>query len=237
MQQARVKNNFTHDNHLAADPVIDITIYTDPLCCWSWAFEPQLEEVKTALASSARWTYRMGGLIPTWKNFHDDVNNVSRPVQMGPVWMHAGQIANMPIYHQIWMKDPPASSYPACIAVKSVQLQSAEAGITYLQLLRNACMRMGENIAKESVLFEVAAGLSSTYDIFDMEKFRADYAGETARNAFREDLDLVRKYNINRFPTLIVKAGEKAIMISGYRLQEEVLAAIRQITPKENTGQ
>ncbi len=111
-----------------ADQEIEVTIYTDPLCCWSWAFEPQLQQLKSALTGKASWHYRMGGLIPSWKNFHDEVNSVTRPVQLGPVWMHAGQIANMPINHLVWMKDPPASSYPARIDVKCAQLQAAALG-------------------------------------------------------------------------------------------------------------
>jgi putative protein-disulfide isomerase len=231
VHQPGIKSQFKKDNHSAADPVIDITIYTDPLCCWSWAFEPQLEKIKAALSQRAIWTYRMGGLIPTWKNFHDEVNSVTRPVQMGPVWMHAGQVANMPIHHQIWMQDPPSSSYPACIAVKAVQLQSPEAGTLYLKMLRNACMVNGENIAKEDVLFRIAKALKDIFTSLDLDQFQKDYHGDAARDEFREDLDLVRKYNINRFPTLIVKAGVKAIMIPGYRQHEEVLNAIQQITP------
>jgi predicted DsbA family dithiol-disulfide isomerase len=231
VQPAKAENKSSDNKHALADPPVDITIYTDPLCCWSWAFEPELAQIKTTLSSGATWQYRMGGLIPTWKNFHDEVNSVSRPVQMGPVWMHAGQVTNRPIYHQIWMKDPPASSYPSCIAVKSVQLQSAEAANYYLLLLREACMGNGENIARETVLYRIAATISDSYKNFDFGKFKSDYEGEAAKEAFREDLDLVRKYNINRFPTLIIKAGGNAIMISGYRPHQEILAAIQHIAP------
>src|SRR5436190_8530475 len=107
------------------DAAIEITIFTDPLCCWSWAFEPQLQHLKMILAGQAEWQYRMAGLLPSWNNFQDNVNAVSRPIQMGPVWMHAGQIAQKPICHRLWIDDPPASSYPACIAVKCTQLQSS----------------------------------------------------------------------------------------------------------------
>src|SRR4051812_7028555 len=113
---------------MEGDNLIDITIFTDPLCCWSWAFDTQLQQLKGILKRQATWNYRMGGLLPSWNNFHDNENAVSRPIQMGPVWMHAGQIAHKPIAHQLWMTEPPASSYPACIAVKCAQLQSAPDG-------------------------------------------------------------------------------------------------------------
>src|SRR5215203_5516 len=143
-----------------ADNLIEITIFTDPLCCWSWAFEAQLQQLKSILSGQAIWNYRMVGLLPSWSNFHDPVNAVSRPAQMGPVWMHAGQMAGQPICHQVWITDPPASSYPACIAVKCAQLQFELAGESMLNLLRQACMTHGKNIAKQNILFEAANKLS-----------------------------------------------------------------------------
>jgi predicted DsbA family dithiol-disulfide isomerase len=171
----------------------------------------------------------MGGLIPSWKNFHDEVNSVTRPVQMGPVWMHAGQVANRPIHHQIWMLDPPASSYPSCIAVKCAQLQSDDLGLNYLNLLRLGCMTNGKNISKQTVLFDLAEQLSLHNPSFDLQRFKDDYAGDAGMNAFRSDLDEVRRYNINRFPTLVVRWGAKAIVIAGHRQPSEVLQAIEQM--------
>lgn len=212
---------------------ITITIFTDPLCCWSWAFEAQLQQLKTTLGGQATWQYRMGGLIPSWNNFHDTVNAVSRPVQMGPVWMHAGQIANKPIYHQVWINDAPASSYPACIAVKCAQLQSPLAGETMLYLLREACMVEGKNIAKQDVLFDAAKKFAATNKSFNLNRFKEDFFNDNGLEAFRADLELVSYYRINRFPALVIKtAHSKAIVISGYRQYEEVLKAINTISVK-----
>ncbi|MDQ6904200.1 MAG: DsbA family protein [Bacteroidota bacterium] len=222
----KFKLNYT--DQLLADHDVEITIYTDPLCCWSWAFQPQLAQLKKELGNKATWEFKMGGLISTWANFNDEVNSVSRPGQMGPVWMHAGQIANMPIEHQLWMKDPPASSYPACVAVKSVQLQSQEYGVSYLQLLREACMGEGKNIAKQSVLFDIAETLALNEPHFYLQKFKDDYENGRGMDAFRSDLNEVRFYNISRFPTLILRSrNEKAILISGYRRYPEILEAIK----------
>ena len=227
MKPQTESNNHTYT--VQADQDIDITIYTDPLCCWSWAFQPQLEKLKEILGHRARWSYRMGGLIPSWDNFHDEVNSVTRPAQMGPVWMHAGQVANRPIQHIIWMKDPPASSYPACIAVKCAQHQSAAYGEILLGLLRESCMLEGKNIAKNTFISEAAEKLAKMEATFDISKFRIEFGSDIGLNLFREDLDLVRRYNINRFPTLIVRSAGKAIMIPGYRNYGEIVKAIQQI--------
>jgi putative protein-disulfide isomerase len=207
--------------------LLTIEIFTDPLCCWSWAFEPQLQQLKVILNGQATWLYRMGGLIPSWENFHDNVNAVSRPMQMGPVWMHAGQIASKPINHHIWIKDPPASSYPACIAVKCATLQSAALGEEMLYLLREACMTNGENIAKQEVIFVIAARLTSINKSFNLDLFKDDYLNDNAIESFRADLMQVSYYRINRFPALIIKSPHsKPIMISGYKHYREILNAI-----------
>ena len=219
-----------------AGQVIEITIFTDPLCCWSWAFQPQLQQLKQSFGLQALWHYRMGGLIPSWENFHDEINSVTRPAQMGPVWMHAGQVMHMPINHQLWIKDPPASSYPACVAVKCAQLQSQTLGVLLFDLLQQACMVEGLNIAKQTVIFDIVQKLASKDKLLSVMKFENDYFNDPGIDAFRSDLALVRSYNINRFPTLIVNARDsKAIMISGYRAYHEVIDAVKVIAPEINT--
>lgn len=213
-----------------ADNLIAVTIFTDPLCCWSWAFETQLQQLKTFLNNQATWEYRMGGLIPSWNNFYDNVHSVSKPVQMGPVWMHAGQVANKAINHQIWIKDPPASSYPACIAVKCAQLQSSLMGEFMLYWLREACMTNGQNIAKQEILFDIANKLSITNKSFDFTRFKEDFFSDKGLQAFRSDLELVSYYHINRFPALVIKPPySKAIIISGYRGYDDVLRTIESV--------
>ena len=61
----------------------------------------------------------------------------------------------MPIDDRIWVEDPPTSSYPACIAIKAAELQSAEAADLYLGWLRHAVMTQRRNIARREVLLEV----------------------------------------------------------------------------------
>jgi predicted DsbA family dithiol-disulfide isomerase len=127
------------------------------------------------------------------------------------------------------MRDPPASSYPSCIAVKSAGLQSAELGIVYFHRVREACMINGQNIARHSVLFDVAKQLAVDHPGFDLDKFKDDYTGDAGMDAFRADLDEVRKFNINRFPTLIIRSVSKGILIAGHRHPAQVLDAIEQL--------
>ena len=171
----------------------------------------------------------MAGLIPSWKNYSDPVYFVSRPMQMGPVWLEASQASGMPINDKVWVTDPPASSFPACIGVKCAQLQSEVAGIKYLRLLREAVMLEGQNIAKQEVLVNIAKKLR---DIIDLSKFEMDLTNNTGLEAFRKDWQEVQNQNISRFPSLIVRgANQRAIMITGYRPYAVLLEAIKQVSP------
>ena len=185
---------------------LEITYFTDPLCCWSWGFEPQWRKLLYEYEGLISRKYCMAGLLPSWKDFNDSTNSVSRPIQMGPVWMHAAELTHMPINTRIWMEDPPASSYPACIAVKCATLQSEEASEKYLRLAREAVMVRGENIAKTEVLQSIASQLAKKHPhLFDLNKFLADLKSDDGIEAFRKDIQQVQLSGISRYPTLLLR--------------------------------
>lgn len=213
-----------------ADP-LTITYYTDPLCCWSWAFEKHWKAFRQEFGHTFHWTYVMGGMIPDWKTFTDPLNSVSKPMQMGPVWMHASQVTREFIDYAIWHEDPPASSYPACIAVKCAALQSPEASDLLLQKLREAVMTRKQNISKNEVLMALARDLANEQPrVFDVNQFRADLQTGAGRQLFKSDLQQAAYHKIGRFPTLtFTNSKGNGIMIVGYRPYDELIKAYRQI--------
>lgn len=194
---------------------VEVTFYTDPLCCWSWAIRPEWEQLREELGASIDVTYKMAGLLPSWHHFHDPLNSISKPVHMGPEWMHAKTVSGAQINNQIWITDPPASSFPACIAVKCAGLQSKEAEDRYLYLLQKAVMIDGLNIARTSVLLEVAAAVTGS---FDLSLFEQDLLGERGKEAFRLDMQECKYLNITRLPTLVFRrSGQPSLLLSGYQ--------------------
>ena len=175
----------------------------------------------------------MGGLLPNWQNYNDEVNSVSRPAQMGPVWMQASHMSGMPLPDKIWMLDPPTSSYPACIAVKCAQLQSYNAGDRYLRLVREAIMIHQKNISKEAVLFDIADELAAEQPLlFNISRFKEDMTNDNGLEAFRTDLHQVQTRNINRFPTFIFRyLNNQTLMMTGYRPYSSLLDTLKQIAP------
>jgi putative protein-disulfide isomerase len=210
-------------------PTINLVYYTDPLCCWSWALDKQITKLEKEWKGSFSIRYCMGGLLPGWSQFADNQNNIVRPAQMGPVWMQAGEMLEMKIAHRIWVEDPPASSYPACIAVKCAELQSADAGRCYLQLVREAVIVHGLNIANREVLEVVANSVTNIIKQFSVDQFIRDMEGENGLEAFRKDLQEVKYRNINRFPTLVIQGpSSNGLVVTGFRPAEVLLNIIKE---------
>lgn len=210
---------------------VAIVCYTDPICCWSWGLHPHLQRLLDEYPGQIQIDYRMGGLIPDWTEFSDPLNSIYKPTQMGPMWMQASHLTGRKIDDLIWIEDPPSSSFPACIAVKTAQLQSREAGVHMLLTLSKAVMESRKNIAKTEVIAELAEGLAHARPaFFDMERFKKEYNGDQSRESFRHDLKIVKLHKFGRFPTLTIsKDNEEGIMITGYRPYEALLAAIKQV--------
>ena len=228
-QNADVKNNTSS----VQAGLINITYYTDPLCCWSWAFECERQKLVADFENKISWRYCMGGLLPAWNNYHDAINSISRPLQMGPMWMHAAELTGATIRNDIWANDPPASSYPACIAVKCAALQSLAAEEKYLFLVREACMVDGKNIAKADVLFEVAKAVSVDGNIeFDVKLFKQHLFSNEGREAFRKDLQEVKYRGINRFPSLLIRYNNYAKLITGYQPLETIANSLNELIKK-----
>lgn len=147
---------------------------------------------------------------------------------MGPVWMHASQITHTKMKYSIWHEDPPASSYPACIAVKTADLQSSEAGHEYLFQIRKTLMEEGKNISKTSVLLEVAEKMDPL--LLDFSQFKLDLEKGRGLEGFRTDLQKSKFHNIGRYPTLTFQNEMgKGIMIVGYRPYDVLLKAFEHV--------
>lgn len=227
-----MKNPKEQTNNQEED-LIHITYYSDPLDCWSWAFEPQWRKFRFDFRGKIQWRYRMCGMLPSWDAFEDPINSVSRPLQMGPVWLEAKHISGMPMQEKVWFNDPPASSFPACVAVKCAGLQSPEAEEWYFRRVRETIMLEGKNIAKQEVLLEVAEKLAAQKPaLFNHTQFQADLENGNGQEAFRQDLEKARYHRIGRYPTLTMqKPGQEGVILTGYRPYAVLLDALKEIAP------
>ena len=218
-----------------AASLIRIVYYTDPLCSWSWAFEPQWRRLRYEFGDQLQWSYRMGGMIPDWEHYTDPLNDVSRPVQMAPQWYQVRTLSGMPIEERIWREDPPTSSYPACLAVKAAALQGDHHGERYLRRVREAVMAENQNVARRECLVALARKVArdtAPPDSFSVDAFEQNLAGEATVAEFRQDLQDIRYRNIGRFPTLVLLNESGAgVLFVGYRPYAELRKSLIQFAP------
>ncbi|TPI74599.1 DsbA family protein [Mesorhizobium sp. B2-8-9] len=215
-------------------PVLEISYFTDPLCCWSWGLEPQLRRLRYGFRGKVALRLRMGGMIGGWDRFCDPVHDIHRPIQMGPLWIHASAVTGMPLEPVIWVKDPPASSWPACLAVKAAGLQSPAAGDLYLRQVRQALMLEARNVARDEVLVELACGLAKARpDQFDHARFVKEFAGRDAKAALQDDVREGRFRGVGRFPCLCLsRPHANPVWIVGWLPWQALLEQVRAYAPE-----
>jgi putative protein-disulfide isomerase len=210
---------------------VEIEYFTDPLCCWSWAFEPHWRRFINDNKHHIAWRYRMGGMLADWNTYNDPLNDISRPAQMAPLWLQTKYSTHTEIDPDIWLEDPPATSLTACMAVKCAELQSAAAGDMMLIYLRKAVMTRKKNIARKQVILDMAEEMASIYPAPDFEKFKTDFEQNKALTQLKEDLQITKLNNIGRFPTIIMRnpMQTKGLIITGYRPYEVLTEAFNQL--------
>jgi putative protein-disulfide isomerase len=222
------------ENHKADR--IKIVFYTDPLCCWSWALLPQWQRFIENYENQIDYSYCMAGMIPDWKKFQDPFNSISLPSQMGPLWMEAQHQTGVAINDEIWIKNPPTSSYPACIAVKTAALQGVVSSELMLKSIWQAVMVDSVDISKNDSLMDLAKAVSLRYpDTINFDQFLDDYAKNRGLDSFREDLRQVAYHKVGRFPTLTFTKNGKGFIMTGYRPYEALAEAFNQLLPAEAT--
>jgi predicted DsbA family dithiol-disulfide isomerase len=194
-----------------------LVLFTDPLCCWSYAMSASLDSVKARFKNNIHWQICMTGMIPAWERFADPENNVARPGQMGPHWLYISKVLGIPVDYSLWARDPPASSYPACLAYQTVLAQDPTMGWPFLKLLWQYCMGEGHNISRREDLRVVAERLKKDFPSFDPGTFDQHLNSPLSYEALKKDLALSDAWHIKRSPSIVLKASAKSLLLTGYR--------------------
>jgi putative protein-disulfide isomerase len=171
---------------------VEVRYYTDPACSWSWGAEPKLRRLMWEFGDQLRFVWVMGGLA---RQYGPDYRDEEGGIGSGPDcfadlmahWIDVGAETGMPIDPRLWTRNPIASTYPACQAVKAAAEQGPEAAYGYLRRLREGLMIERRKLDHLEALVDQAgaAGL-------DVGRFRIDLASHAITEAFAADLDEVR---------------------------------------------
>ena len=87
-------------------------VFTDPLDPWSWAAEPALRRLQVEFGAEVRVTFVLVGLVRQMDE--------PQATRLALETLDAVAASGMPADARLWLRDPPASTYPASIAVHAV---------------------------------------------------------------------------------------------------------------------
>jgi predicted DsbA family dithiol-disulfide isomerase len=170
---------------------VRVSYFTDPYCPWSWAAEPALRRLQSAFDIEVR--YVMAGLAR-------DVD-APRARELALATLDAAAEAGVPADARLWLRDPPASTYPASIAVHAVAEQGAPG--PYLRRLREAIMVEGRRMGGPEALLEAAREAR----VADLDRLRIDFGSHAILERFGADLELARSLGAT---TPEVRFGDEA---------------------------
>jgi predicted DsbA family dithiol-disulfide isomerase len=174
-------------------PPIRVSYFTDPACPWSWAAEPALRGLQALFGADLEITYIMGGLAREFR----------RPVETAHHVLDAAAASAMPVDPRLWLDHPPASSYPACLAVKAAAEQRLDG--PYLRAVREGLMARRRKLDGPDALTDVARAVPG----LDVERFSIDLRSNAIVEAFGADLDRAREAAL---------AGEPRVAFPSFRV-------------------
>jgi putative protein-disulfide isomerase len=176
---------------------VHVTYFTDPACPWSWAAEPALRRLFVEFGADVRITYVMVGLAREFR----------RPVETMRHVMDAAAASGMPTDPRLWLDAPPASSYPACQAVKAAADQRLEG--EYLRVVREGLMVDRRKLDSLDALVDAARGVPG----MDVERLAIDLRSHASLEAFGADLERARAAG---------REGEPRVPIPSFLVADEV---------------
>jgi predicted DsbA family dithiol-disulfide isomerase len=206
---------------------IQVKYFTDPICSTCWIIQPLLRKLKLEYDEFVNVEYRMGGLLKSWSDYRKKKDIIQTPIDAARHWEEVCVLHEMPLDGDVWIQDPPQSSYPPSIAFKAAQLQNNELAIHFLRRIKEMIFLEKKNIIRWYFLENAALEVG-----LDVARLKRDCEGK-AKVKFKDDLLLAKELNVNYFPTLIFsdKNGNQ-ITLQGCKEFSEVESIITKLLPE-----
>lgn len=216
---------------------IHFTYWSDPLCIWAFVGEDKLEHVFRDFEGSIDVEHRM---VPVFgsvlERFATGAWSAGGPKKRCEITKSvAERFGRTEVSGQVWVKDPPASSWPAAAAVKAAfelvkrDALTFERATAYLRQLRIACFVEDRNIARRSVLLDVAEQAD-----LPVEALTQLIDDGTAMARLWEDHTARQALGIQGSPTYVFDDGRA--MLYGNVDEGILLATVRRLTDQLQGG-
>jgi predicted DsbA family dithiol-disulfide isomerase len=154
---------------------VPVTFFTDPYSPWCWAAEPQLRRLQVDFGDGLAFTFVIVGLHRTI--------GAAEARSLALECLDAAEASGMPFDARVFLRDPPASTHPAGLAVAAVSEQGDPA--RFLRRLREAILLEGRRMDSAPALLDAAREAGG----LDLERLRVDFASNAILERFGADLE------------------------------------------------
>ncbi len=212
-----------------------IAHFTDPLCFWCYAMEPEMRKIRVLLDEQLDYRIVMGVLSADVHELigYDAESEVRYELFRAMMADHLRQSARsvgMPFaIDELFMGDPEELvSLPLSLAYSAMVMTDERYAEAYLRRMRECVFAEARNLAS----VDAQVQLASEFPI-DVEQFRANREGEEVAQVLQEGVDECKLYSVTAFPTLLMEYGERRAAIHGYHGYDELRQVITQLTEGE----
>jgi predicted DsbA family dithiol-disulfide isomerase len=196
---------------------ISVDYYTDPMCSWSWAFQPVLERIRRDYRDRVRIRYRM---VPIYEDIgrHTDPRHGAwgSVRELADHWREVARRTGAWIDPGLWLEDPPATCWTACRAYHAAARQGEAVGERFLMMMREALLKRRINVARTDRLSELAREAAGRMCL-DPDRLLRDVEDPWTREAVSEDRRTATQEGIHERPTLVFEGGHR-LVFGPYRL-------------------
>jgi len=211
---------------------LTITHFTDPLCFWCYAMEPEIRKIRVLLDEQADYRIVMGVLSADVHELigYDPETELRYELFRAQIAEHLTQAARaigMPFSAERLTTGRPEDfvSLPLCLAYCAMRMIDETIAEAYLRRMRECVYAEGRNLSTVDAQVELAREFP-----VDIEMLRDYLESGIAAPVLQEGVDECKKYNVTAFPTLLLKYGENQIAMRGYFDYTALKQAIAQIT-------
>ena len=209
--------------------------FTDPLCFWCYAMEPETRKLRVLLGDQLEYRIVMGVLssdVHEIIGFDKDAElryEVYRAM-LANYFRDAMRMVGMPLSLDDMLTHGPEDlvSLPLSLAYCAMKMIDGDIAEAYLRRMRECVFAEGRSLST----VEEQARLASEFPI-DVEQFRSNLDSPEVAALLQEGVDECLKYGITSFPTLLMEWNDTRVAVQGYRTFDELKQIIARVTDGE----
>lgn len=211
---------------------LEIAHFTDPLCFWCYAMEPEMRKIRVLLDDQLEYRIVMGVLSSNIREIIGDGEDSMFRYEFYRAMLanHFRDVApkvGMPLSLDNMLAHGPEDlvSLPLSLAYCAMLMTDERFAEAYLRRMRECVFAEGKSLSS----VEDQVQLASEFPI-DVDQFRRNLEGDEVAGILQQGVDECLIYGIAAFPTLIMQWGDKRIAVQGYHTFEELKQAIARVT-------